>query len=48
MLSLDQLVRAFTAAGGKIVVNTVKPKARKGQRASCENDTLIIEVGTSK
>ena len=45
-ISMDQLVRAFTAAGGKIVVKAVKPKASK--RASIEKETLIFEVGTSE
>jgi predicted XRE-type DNA-binding protein len=43
-VSMDQLIRAFTAAGGKIVVKTVKPKARK--KAFIEKETLIFEVGT--
>jgi predicted XRE-type DNA-binding protein len=33
-VSMDQLVRAFTAAGGKIAVKTAKAKAKKGQSAS--------------
>ena len=45
-VSMDQLIRAFTAAGGKIVVKTVKPKARK--RASSGKETLIFELGTSE
>jgi predicted XRE-type DNA-binding protein len=45
-VSMDQLVRAFTAAGGKIVVKTVKPKVRK--KVPSEKETLIFEVGTSE
>ncbi len=47
-VSMDQLVRAFTAAGGKIVVKTAKSKGRKGEKASGRKDTLILEVATSE
>lgn len=47
-VSMDQLVRAFTAAGGKIVVKTAKSKAKKGQKASGLKDTLVLEVATSE
>lgn len=43
-VSMDQLIRAFTAAGGKIELKTVKAKARKGQAISDKNDTLVLEV----
>jgi len=33
-VSMDQLVRAFTAAGGKFVVRTSKVNAAKGKRPS--------------
>jgi predicted XRE-type DNA-binding protein len=45
-VSLDQLVRAFTAAGGKFVVKTAK--AKKGQRTTSAKKTLILKVATSK
>jgi len=47
-VSMDQLVRAFTAAGGKIVVKTAKSKAKKGQKASGRKDMLVLEVTTSE
>jgi predicted XRE-type DNA-binding protein len=54
-VSLDQLVRAFTAAGGKIVVRTAKAAvktakttAAKGRKVSPRPDTLILEVTTAK
>ena len=47
-VSMDQLVRAFTAAGGKIVVRTAKSKARKGQKSSGRKDTLVFKVATSE
>ena len=47
-VSMDQLVRAFTAAGGKIVVKTAKAKSRKGQKAPGRKDTLVLEVATSE
>ncbi len=48
-VSLDQLVRAFTAAGGKFVVKSATTKTKKGKltkRAS--NGTLIFEVASAK
>lgn len=47
-VSMDQLVRAFTVAGGKIVVKTAKSKAQKGQKASGRRETLVLEVATSE
>jgi ribosome-binding protein aMBF1 (putative translation factor) len=46
-VSLDQLVRALTAAGGKIVVKSTKgmPKG-KGQRKKL--GTVVLELTTSK
>ncbi|MFN0053718.1 MAG: XRE family transcriptional regulator [Planctomycetales bacterium] len=45
-VSMDQLIRAFTAAGGKIVVKTAK--AKQGQKASRRKNTLVLEVATSE
>jgi len=47
-VSMDQLVRAFTAAGGRIVVKTAKAKAKKGKKPSGRKDTLVLEVATSE
>ena len=47
-VSMDQLIRAFTAAGGRIVVKTANSKAKKGQKASGRKDTLVLEVATSE
>ena len=49
-VSLDQLVRALTAAGGRIVVRSVKPRAAKGKRpvAKTGEVVLVLEVTTSK
>jgi ribosome-binding protein aMBF1 (putative translation factor) len=44
-VSLDQLVRAFTAAGGRLVV---KLKAKKGRRSPARNSTLVLEMATSE
>jgi predicted XRE-type DNA-binding protein len=46
-VSMDQLVRAFTAAGGRIVVKTAKEKAGKGRKGSGRKNTLVLEVATS-
>jgi transcriptional regulator with XRE-family HTH domain len=45
-VSMDQLVRAFTAAGGKIVVRSAKAKTKKGTRSQNRKDTLVLEVAT--
>lgn len=47
-VSMDQLIRAFIVAGGKIVVRTTKAKAKKGQRSPGSNKTVILEVMTSE
>lgn len=48
-VSLDQLVRAFTAAGGKIVVKSVKTKLKKGKHAKGKSTgTVVLEVVTSQ
>ncbi|MDA1052691.1 MAG: XRE family transcriptional regulator [Planctomycetota bacterium] len=49
-VSLDQLVRAFTAAGGKIVVKSAKAKTKKGKQPKGKKSTgtVVLEVVTSK
>ena len=47
-VSLDQLVRALTAAGGRIVVKSSTGKATKGKRPGTKRGNLILEVTTSK
>ena len=47
-VSMDQLVRAFTAAGGKIVVKTAKPKSKRRRRLPRGKNTLILEVATTR
>jgi hypothetical protein len=47
-VSMDQLVRAFTAAGGKIAVKTAKATGKKGKSASRNKETLVLEVATSE
>ena len=42
-VSLDQLVRAFTAAGGQIVV-----KSKKGKPSRRQKETVVFEVATSE
>lgn len=46
-VSMDQLVRAFTAAGGRIAVKTAKLKAKKSRKAPGRKNTLVLEVATS-
>ena len=45
-VSMDQLILAFTVAGGKIVVKTKKPKTKNGQPSSGSMETLILEMAT--
>jgi phage-related protein/predicted XRE-type DNA-binding protein len=47
-VSMDQLIRAFTAAGGKIVVKSARTNTRKSQRSSDRSETVVLEVATSK
>lgn len=47
-VSMDQLVRAFTAAGGRIVVKTARTKATKRRKASSRKHTLVLEVAMSE
>lgn len=48
-VSLDQLVRAFTAAGGRIVIKSAKSKRVKGKPAKGKKAaTMVMEVTTSK
>lgn len=48
-VSLDQLVRAFTAAGGRIVVKSATPKrkAAKRTRGNESTETVVLEMVTS-
>jgi predicted XRE-type DNA-binding protein len=48
-VSLDQLVRAYTAAGGRIIVTsaTAKPKRRKRAKVS-SSGTVILQVVPSE
>ena len=49
-VSLDQLVRAFTAAGGKVAVKSAKTKAKKGKQPKGKQSTttVVLEVSTSE
>jgi DNA-binding transcriptional regulator YiaG len=46
-VSMDQLIRAFTAAGGKFVVRTSKPKATKG-KSRAKKGGVILEAVASR
>ena len=47
-VSMDQLFRAFTAAGGRIVVKPAKAKVKKGRGGGSQEKTLVLEVATSE
>jgi len=46
-VSMDQLIRAFTAAGGKLVIRTSKAKATKGKYTTKTGD-VVLEVLASR
>ena len=45
-VSLDQLVRAFTAVGGKIVVKRPRSKSQQSKQHSAKSGNVILEVTT--
>ena len=47
-VSLDQLVRAFVAAGGQIAVRVTSPKSRQGKTALPRSERLTLVAGLSK
>jgi predicted XRE-type DNA-binding protein len=48
-VSLDQLMRAFAALGGRIVVRDAETKSKKGRTAqSPRQGTLIVETSAAK
>ena len=48
-VSLDQLMRAFTAVGGRIIVKNTVTKQKKGNSAKkSSRNTLIVEACVSK
>jgi predicted XRE-type DNA-binding protein len=48
-VSLDQLMRAFAAVGGRIVVKETEMRPKKGKAAGkLSQDTLIVEACVSK
>ena len=47
-VSLDQLIRALTAAGGQIVVESSKGKATKKKRAASRKSKIFIKLTTAK
>jgi len=50
-VSMDQLVRALTAAGGRISIRSGQTEAPKGKKKSTKGkkaETVILEVTTSK
>lgn len=48
-VSMDQLVRAFAAAGGRIVVKVAAAKPKKGKSAKKPSQrTLIVEASASR
>jgi hypothetical protein len=45
-VSMDQLIRAFTATGGKSAVRTDKPKATKGKSQAKKGSVVLEDVGS--
>ena len=46
-VSLDQLVRAYAAAGGKIIVKSNTGKSIKGKRPKPTRSTVVVETVAS-
>jgi predicted XRE-type DNA-binding protein len=46
-VSMDQLIRAFTAAGGKFVVRSSKPKTTKG-KSRAKKGGVVLEALASR
>lgn len=46
-VSLDQLVRAYAAAGGKIVVKSKTGKSMKSKRSKSTGSTVVLEAAAS-
>ena len=47
-VSLDQLVRAFVAAGGQIAVRVTSPKPRQRKTVTPSSECLTLVAGMSK
>lgn len=47
-VSLDQLVRAFMAAGGELVVTSTSRKAAKGVRSESAKSKITVNARTSR
>ena len=47
-VSLDQLVRAFTAAGGNFVVRVGNKRRSPSKRSKSKSGTVVIEMVTAK
>lgn len=45
-VSMDQLIRAFTAAGGRFVIRTSKPKAKKGKSRANKGGVVLEAVAS--
>ena len=46
-VSMDQLVRAFTAAGGRIVIKTAKAEGTKSKQSSSKRIDLVLNLTRS-
>jgi predicted XRE-type DNA-binding protein len=47
-VSMDQLVRAFTAAGGKFAVKTARPNSTKGKSPANKMSGVVLEIKSSR
>ncbi|MEZ6090896.1 MAG: XRE family transcriptional regulator [Pirellulaceae bacterium] len=47
-VSMDQLVRALTAAGGTIVVKNTKQKGNSAKRKTLGKSNVVLEVSSAK
>lgn len=47
-VSMDQLVRAFTTVGGKIVVKSIKAKGKRAKPSEGQNEMVTLEIAGLK
>lgn len=47
-VSMDQLVRAFTAAGGKLAVKTSNPTSSKGKSPANKKSGVVVEIRANR
>ncbi len=47
-VSMDQLIRAFTAAGGKLVIRTSKAKVKRKRDSASARSSVVLKAVMTK